>query len=145
MMCMHQLSTCACTALRKATRAVGRLYDEMLADSGLTTAQFSILRHLARAESLPLSRLADHLVMDRTTLYRALTPLLREGWVAVEASGRGKAKLARLTDSGRAAMLRAEPGWERAQERLIGAFGAEAWMALEWGLKGLTGIATERQ
>ena len=75
---MHQSSTCACTALRKASRAVGRLYDEMLADSGLTTAQFAILRHLARAESLPLSRLADHLVMDRTSLYRGLTPMLRD-------------------------------------------------------------------
>ena len=86
MMYMHHESLsgpCACTTLRKAARAVGRVYDEALAGKGMTTAQFAILRHVWRGGSVPLSRLADSLVMDRTSLYRALAPVEAKGWVAV--------------------------------------------------------------
>ena len=140
---MHHDSSsgpCACTTLRKAARAVGRVYDDALADAGMTTAQFAILRHVSRGEPLPLSRLADGLVMDRTTLYRAIAPIEAKGWVTVSA-GAGKTKLASLTPDGRAAMDGAEAGWARAQEQIVGAMGAEAWAGLEDGLKALTDLA----
>jgi len=78
MMHMHHdllAGPCACTALRKAGRAVSRAYDEALAAHGMSTAQFAILRHVARGAPLALSRLAEQLVMDRTSLYRAVAPL----------------------------------------------------------------------
>ena len=59
MMHMHDdslPSVCACTMLRKAARITGRLYDSALAGHGMTTAQFAILRHVARGEPLALSR-----------------------------------------------------------------------------------------
>jgi len=117
---------CACTALRKAARAVNRFYDDALAPCGVTTAQFAVLRNLARLGDAPLSRLADALVMDRTSLYRALQPLIGQGWVEVIA-GSGRAKLARLTDSGQAAIDNATPAWLGAQAQFIDQFGAEAW------------------
>jgi DNA-binding MarR family transcriptional regulator len=128
MMHMHQIA-CACTALRKASRAVTRLYDERLAAHGMTTTQFSILRHLARAGDLPLSRLADRLVMDRTSLYRTLTPVERAGWVAVDI-GPGRSKLARLTAAGRAAIASAEDDWQSAQDRVVGELAGDEWQAL---------------
>lgn len=142
---MHQSTLagpCVCTTLRKANRAVGRVYDEALARRGMTTAQFAILRHVARAGSVPLSRLADSLVMDRTSLYRALTPVEAKGWVAVT-PGPGRAKLAALTDEGRAAMESAEADWEAVQDRLVGTLGAEQWAGLQAGLRALTDLATE--
>src|SRR5215216_4692041 len=90
-------SACACMLLRKAARAVGHVYDEALASHGMTTAQFAILRTVVRGEPLPLSRLAEQLVLDRTSLYRALAPLEAKGWVAV-VPGQGKTKLATLTE-----------------------------------------------
>lgn len=144
---MHQSTLsgpCACTTLRKAARAVGRVYDEALAGRGMTTAQFAILRHVARGGSVPLSRLADSLVMDRTSLYRALAPVEARGWVAV-AAGPGKAKLASLTPEGRAALDNAEGDWEAVQTRIIGTMGAENWAGLEAGLKALTALAQEAQ
>jgi hypothetical protein len=69
MMHMHQ-RLCVCTTMRRATRALTRAYDEALAPFGITVQQFAILRDIQRAPSLP--RLAEGLVMDRTSLYRAL-------------------------------------------------------------------------
>lgn len=97
---------CACTALRKASRAVTRLYDEAMAETGISVIQFSILRNIARHEPLPLMRLADLLVMDRTTLYRALRPLDRAGWISI-AESEGRAKTATLTKQGRRALMNA--------------------------------------
>jgi DNA-binding MarR family transcriptional regulator len=132
MMHMHQSDSlaCACTTLRKASRAVTRLYDERLAAHGMTTTQFAILRNLARAEGvLPLSRLADRLVMDRTSLYRTLAPMTRGGWVVVE-QGAGRSKLAKLTDEGRTAMAGAESDWRRAQAHLLGEIDQAEWQAM---------------
>jgi DNA-binding MarR family transcriptional regulator len=132
MMYMHQTESpaCACTTLRKASRAVTRLYDERLAAHGMTTVQFSILRNLARADGeLPLSRLANRLVMERTSLYRTLVPVTRAGWAVIE-EGPGRSKLARLTDAGRTAMKAAEGDWEKAQEHMLQEFGADEMQAL---------------
>jgi len=39
---------CLCGALRQASRAVSRLYDEELRSIGLRTTQYSLLRDLSR-------------------------------------------------------------------------------------------------
>lgn len=131
---------CACNALRKASRAVTRLYDETMADTCLSLAQFAVLRNIARREPVPLMDLAHVLVMDRTTLYRALKPLEREGWVASE-DGPGRAKTARLTDKGRDAVARSTQAWQAAQRRLIERFGLERWTVTEAALQDLVTIS----
>jgi DNA-binding MarR family transcriptional regulator len=135
---MHQssLSPCICTSLRKATRAVTRLYDEAMAEAGMTIVQFSVLRHLARHGDQPLSRLAELLVMDRTTLYRALGPIERHGWVAITEQD-GRTKLATLSEAGRRALAEAEGAWERVQGRLLDRIGADHWAELEGSLRGI--------
>lgn len=127
---------CACTTLRKAARAVARVYDDALAGSGMTTAQFSILRHLARTPGIELSRLADKLVMERTSLYRAMAPLEARGWISTK-PGKGKARVAELTGEGRTAMRAAEPAWEEVQRRVVTPMG-DAWAGLESALRALT-------
>lgn len=122
--------------LRKATRAMARIYDEALAGHGMTTAQFSILRSIARGEPLALSRLAEQQEMDRSSLYRALAPIEKHGWVKV-APGSGRTKLAALTPAGRAAMHAAEPDWEAVQVRVEAGMGAELLHGLDLALRKL--------
>jgi len=141
---MTESLPCVCTALRKASRAITRRYDERLAQSGMTTPQFAILRTLARAGELPLSRLAEMQVMDRTSLYRTLAPLERHGWVLVSATKQGRARQAALTDAGRAAMAGATDAWTATQDEIIGAIGAGNWQALETQLRALTQLTTEK-
>ncbi|ATY31018.1 MarR family winged helix-turn-helix transcriptional regulator [Sphingomonas psychrotolerans] len=135
-------SPCVCTALRKAARAVSRVYDEALADCGMSTAQFAILRHVGRGEPLALSRLAEQLAMDRTSLYRALAPLEAKGWVGI-APGPGKSRLASLTAAGRAAMEGAEDSWQRVQTQITGTMGEAQRAALESALRTITSLARQ--
>lgn len=136
----HDTLPCACTALRKASRAVTRLYDDALAPHGLTTTQFAILRSLARAGDLPLARLAERLVMDRTSLYRTIAPIERAGWIAL-ADGAGRNRVASLTAQGTAALRAAEPAWERAQAQVTGHIDAGEWQALQATLDRLIAAA----
>ncbi|SDA17042.1 MarR family winged helix-turn-helix transcriptional regulator [Sphingomonas sp. NFR15] len=133
---------CACTTLRKATRAITRLYDEALAPTGMTITQFAILRNVARRGTVALSRLAEILVMERTSLYRALAPLERLGWLAIADAG-ARTKAVTVTDAGHEALERAGAPWQAMQRRLIGAFGAEQWAALEATLGRLSTLAQE--
>ncbi len=77
--------TCACLNVRKAARAVTQLYDEVLQPSGLRATQFNLLVAIALAGEAPVTRLADALVMDRTTLTRNLKPLESQGLITIEA------------------------------------------------------------
>src|SRR6218665_1669468 len=129
-------SRCSCTMLRKATRAMARIYDEALAGHGMTTAQFSLLRSISRGQPLALSRLAEEQEMDRSSLYRALAPIEKKGWVTV-APGGGRTKLAALTPAGRAAMDAAAPDWEMVQARVEKGMGAELLRGLNLGLHAL--------
>ena len=70
-----------CFAVRQAARHLSQLYERHLSAAGLTPTQFSILGTLGRVSSLTMVELAGALVMERTTLVRALRPLLRGGLV----------------------------------------------------------------
>ena len=105
----------------------------------MTIMQFSILSNLARIGETPLMRLAKALVMERTTLYRALTPLERRGWVGF-GDGEGRAKTASLTEQGRSALEQAGPAWRRAQKNLLDGMGVANWRALETGLARLVSL-----
>jgi DNA-binding MarR family transcriptional regulator len=144
MMHMHHAenTTCACTALRKASRAVTRLYDETMDETGMSIVQFSILRNIARHDALPLMQLADRLVMDRTTLYRALKPIEQRGWISLSDGG-GRSKLASLTARGQKALQDATSAWQAAQARLLGRVGMQDWAAIEASLARLVEIASE--
>ncbi len=127
---MHMHNTdrqlCACMALRRAARAVTRLYDHHLTANGLTTTQYAILGTLLKKGDLPLSDLADLLGMDRTSLYRTIAPVESAGWVSI-VSGRGRAKTVRLTDAGRAAREQAKDDWASAQQQVLGDMPEDQW------------------
>jgi DNA-binding MarR family transcriptional regulator len=132
MMHMHDVipSQCACTALRKATRALTRFYDAGLARHGLNTSQFALLRHIARAGEIALSRLAEQLVMDRTTLYRALGPVEAEGWIETVSASKGKTRLVRLTPLGTKIMTQAGDDWQACKNDVRHQLGDQVWTAL---------------
>ncbi len=123
-------SECLCERLRRAARAATRLYEEALATVELTATQFAILVALHLRGALPLSRLAERLVLDRTSLYRAVRPLARRGVLRVAAGGTGRERLAALTAAGRRLIERSLPAWEDTQRRFVEALGVRTWRAL---------------
>lgn len=116
-----------------------RLYDDALAPAGMTVQQFATLRNIERAGTIEVSRLADALVMDRTSLYRALTPLERNGWI-VRGQGHARIRTATLTPAGSAAVTNATPAWETAQSRVLDVFGRDNWRAASWTLAALADV-----
>lgn len=132
---------CACFNLRKAARAVTQLYEAALAPSGIRATQFSVLVALALVEGAPLSRVAEGLVMDRTTLTRNLRPLERQGWVRIEEGEDRRERNLSLTRSGRAALERALPLWQQAQARVLEHVGGTRWAGLQQDLQGLVAMA----
>lgn len=117
--------TCIGTKLRMASRAVTQLYDDALAESGIRSTQFSLLIALAQAPLVPLSKIAEALVMDRTTLTRNLMPLVREGLVEEGRAADRRVRAYALTPQGRQVLERALPGWRRAQAELKRALSSE--------------------
>jgi DNA-binding MarR family transcriptional regulator len=118
-------TVCVCAKLRRSARIVSLLYDEALEPSGLTVAQFSLLRMLQRAGPCSLTALAAATGHDRTTLNRTLKPLEEAGLVASSPGEDQRARIVGVTDQARAAMRAAQPHWEGAQDRIRRALGAD--------------------
>jgi DNA-binding MarR family transcriptional regulator len=118
---------CNCLAIRQAARQMTQLYDGHLAAAGLRSSQYSILSRLARLGPLSINKLADAMVMDRTTMGRAVRPLERDKLVAV-ASGKedGRVRTIRLTPAGEKRLALARTLWQRAQEEFETSYGAGA-------------------
>ena len=106
---------CACGRLRRATRALTQLYDDLMEPSGLRVTQFSLLRTLERTGPQRITALAATALLDRTALTRTLDPLVEQGFVAIVPGGDARTREAALTRAGVAALRAAEPHWKRAQ------------------------------
>jgi DNA-binding MarR family transcriptional regulator len=106
---------CTCAALRRATRAVSAHYEAQFRGSGLRGTQFTMLSILAQAGPLPMTRLADLLGVERTTLTRNLTVLARRGLVAWTHEKDGRVRKALLTKAGDAMLHKCMPHWLAAE------------------------------
>src|SRR5580692_11477677 len=115
---------CNCFALRSAARHATQLYDQFLAPIGLRTSQFSILAKLKRRGPLTISALAEDMVMDRTTMGRAIQPLERDGLIRIESAGSDRrVKKVHLTNSGEKRLQKGVKAWSQAQARFEADFG----------------------
>ncbi len=70
-------------------------------------------------------------MLDRTSLYRALRPLVRRGVLRYAAGRTQRERLAVLTAPGRRLIERALPAWNETQRRFVEALGIRSWSALE--------------
>lgn len=119
--------TCTSTNLRMATRAVTQFYDDSLRAAGLKSTQFSLLAAAAITGTAPITRLANQMAMDRTTLTRNLKPLVDGGLLRIEAGADRRVRRVTVTADGEAALARALPLWRQAQTRMIDRLGDERW------------------
>jgi DNA-binding MarR family transcriptional regulator len=117
--------SCLAMALRQASRALTQRYDAAFSAAGIRSTQFNLLVALAQAPSVPVSRLAKAVVMDRTTLTRNLAPLLRRGLVAESGSEDKRVRSYALTARGKQLLARALPDWKAAQTRILRVLASE--------------------
>ena len=116
-------SECNCLALRQAARHVSQIYDGYLATEGLKGTQYSILSKLNRLGPQSINELAKSMVMDRTTLGRAVRPLQRDKLLTIGAGDDGRTRRLKLTPAGQAKLKSAMVKWREAQKEFELAFG----------------------
>jgi DNA-binding MarR family transcriptional regulator len=118
-----RVDLCHALAARRHARRVSRLYDRHLASTRLSSSQLSILALLEAHGRLKITELADRLVMERTSLVRALKPLQAAGLVIAERSEQGRSFDVMLSPRGVKKFVELTPLWKKAQaafEREVG-------------------------
>ena len=123
---------------------VTQAYDAALRPSGLKATQFTLLAALASRGDAPLTRLAEALVMDRTTLTRNLKPLVGKALVRIGHEQDQRVRKVGLTEAGRRALEAARPQWERAQSRLVQDIGQQRWSAFLADLAATVAVVQDR-
>jgi DNA-binding MarR family transcriptional regulator len=109
--------------VRRVARVVGNHYDEHLKALGLKGTQFTLLNTVYLNPSATISRIANLMLLDRTTLNRNLKPMEREGLIR---SGHGKdlrTRTLEITSKGVQVLEQALPMWLEAQSAVVEAMG----------------------
>ena len=133
---------CACQNLRRATRAVTRIYDQELRKAGLEITQFGLLTALATTGEANQKRLSAGFAMDSTTLTRTLGLLLKQGWIRVRRVEDRRKRMFSLTQAGKRKLAEAQPHWEQAERTLRQQLGDTGWKSMKQVVSRVTEAAT---
>ena len=109
---------CICFNLRKAARVITQIYDEAFRPTGFRSTQMPLLVATTALGPVTVNRLAEAVVMDRTTLTRNLKPLEKQGLLRVETGNDQREREVVITDKGRQVTAQAYPHWEKVQAKV---------------------------
>ncbi|WNZ25423.1 winged helix-turn-helix transcriptional regulator [Leptolyngbya sp. NK1-12] len=123
-------ATCMGMHIRRASRILTQVYDAALRPVELVLNQFTLLVAIHLVESTPITRLAQELFTDQTTLTRNLKLLEKRGLVAIEPGEDRRVRWVSLTPEGQTILAQALPLWEQAQAEVMQHFGQQQWQTL---------------
>lgn len=144
--CMKQpldltsVQNCTCFNVRRVSRVITQFFDAEVRRHGMRPTQTPILRALQARHGWGMSELSEWLGMERTTLLRNLRPLQRDGLVRVKGAGRGGHVELEITAKGRAALAKMLPSWRAAQDKVVATLGVERWSRI---INDLAEVATK--
>ncbi|VAW52306.1 hypothetical protein MNBD_GAMMA05-164 [hydrothermal vent metagenome] len=121
----HGLHDCACFNIRKSARVLTQHYDSALQPIELRATQFTILGVLSACSSITVTELAEHLMMDRTTLTRNLRPLEKQGLINTRQGDDKRTRLIELSKKGKNRLKKAIPLWKKAQKQVTDYMGSD--------------------
>jgi DNA-binding MarR family transcriptional regulator len=137
--------TCLCLDVQRASRAIGRRFDEAFRPLGLNNWQFSLLMTLTRPTPHTMSSLAECLAMDRTTTTANLRPLERRGLVEVRRDEQdARARRIVLTDAGRVLLAEAVDRWRATNDAAIASLVGTDLAAFRSALRTIAGLRSAR-
>ncbi len=102
----------------RTARILTRRYDNRIRSFGVTVVQFSVLMTIRRHPDEAINALAGRIAMERSTLTRNVDVLVRKSLVKKQSSGRGNAKVCRLTTDGERLLDELIPYWSAARQEL---------------------------
>ena len=108
---------CLCLRIQRASRTVGRRFDEALRPVGLNNWQFTLLVIINRPTPLTVNELAEELGTERTTTTKNLRPLERRGLLEIRQDEKdARVRRIVLTASGHGVLAEALPYWQAAND-----------------------------
>jgi DNA-binding MarR family transcriptional regulator len=134
---------CASFNFRRTARAVTRMYDAALQESGLRSTQFAILVGIAKNQPVSIGTLGDILIIDRTTLTRSLRLLKNEGLIAISDRSTMRQRFLALTPKGERTLARSLPAWRQAHARFVSTVGSDYWIDLRNELERLANVVVD--
>jgi DNA-binding MarR family transcriptional regulator len=137
------LLPCTCANLRRAARAVTRLYNGELQRDGVEITQFTLLMALNQTGEIRQGELGKLLALDSTSLTRMLELLKKRGWVQAKEGEDRRLRIFSLTPAGRAKFQQALPHWKRAQDVLEKELRQEAMARLSGSLMEVTRVLVQ--
>ena len=140
---MNEGQLCACANLRKAVRAVSQLYDDAFRPIGLRATQFGLLGATGMLGPLTINRLAEAIVMDRTTLTRNLRPLEKQGLLQIKSGKDRREREVSITRRGQVILAKGYPLWKKAQGKVIKGLGQERVSRLLKDLSAVVAVAQQ--
>lgn len=132
---------CTCANLRRAARAVTRLYNHELRSQQIEVTQFTLLMALERAGEISQGKLGKLLALDSTTLTRMLELLTKRGWIQEKEGDDRRFRIILLTIAGRAKLRQSLPHWKRAQDRMQRVLGEDTMVQLRGLLARVTAMS----
>lgn len=137
--------SCAAANVRRASRAVTKLYGQFMAATGLEPTQYSLLVAAALTGGATVSRLAENFAMDRSALARNLAVMQKRGLVKVKPGEDRRTRKVTLTPFGESTLANALPHWREAQSAVEKLYGAERLQKLIAELQELTKAAARAE
>ncbi len=121
--------SCACFNLRKITRVVTQVFDDVFRNNGLDLkgTQYSLLVNVFAYGPVPITKLSEILVIDRTSLARNLKPLVNKGYLVIRSGEDKRKKMVELTRDGKQVLSNAYPHWKSAQDTVLKEIGEKNW------------------
>lgn len=128
-----EVLACTNTAVRRAARRLGNLYDDALAAMGLKATQAALLSEIERmmatadGQSPALQDLASNMAVQISALTHALRPLVRDGLIELQPDETDKrVKRAVLTSVGSQRLREAIVHWARVNQRVDDVLGKDS-------------------
>jgi DNA-binding MarR family transcriptional regulator len=124
---VKNISNCTNMKLRKATRLVTQAYDTEMQLAGINSTQFTLLATLKVMGNPAITKLAEMMVMDRTTLSRNIKPLIDKGLVTSVSEQDQRVRQICLTLEGEALLSEGMPHWHKIQDAIVQKLGEQRW------------------
>jgi DNA-binding MarR family transcriptional regulator len=124
------LARCACFDLRKAL--------------GLNITQYSLLRVIESEPQISVSTLGRYMVMDRTSVTRALAPLERDRLIRSRVGSDKRKRIVSLTKKGTKLIADAKSHWDEAQKTFLDLIGDRRWTVMRGLLRDTTRVVRHR-
>jgi DNA-binding MarR family transcriptional regulator len=134
---------CASFHLRRTARAVTRMYDVVMQETGIRSTQFSILVGIAKHQPVAIGALAEVLILDPTTLTRSLRLLEKERLITISERSTMRQRFVSMTPKGERALERSVAAWRKAHERFLATVGPEHWDEMRSDLERLVQVVVE--